>query len=389
MARMRASTEVQGSINRIKNLFATVGLSNYPGKGREISPLAELLKEFVTFKSTNPLDKVYALLSLTSDGSNEAIVPDYRKSPQQLFTEVSKYFVVIDQPFSILSSAGIGHEQKYNDLPSWVPDWTTPTAGADFNFGEPTLGKGYKASGTSQAQVDLCQDGTLLKGEAMYFDEIVALSTVHVPYAEDDIFQVDSEGHAFNVGDINLHRDWYRDAFDLVKAHAHPPLETREDLGEAFWRTLCGDTEITSRPAPFEFGTYYSSMVEVLNRLDTFVQEDGTSKALPEDEKFWDLVGKANRWGAAMGQGCSMRRVCVTKGGYIGLVPPGTEVGDVIWVFLGAPTPYVLRHTTSEETHGSAVAERVYQLVGESYVDEMMDGEIFGMQREGDTVILV
>ncbi|PMD13761.1 hypothetical protein NA56DRAFT_585136 [Hyaloscypha hepaticicola] len=77
-----------------------------------------------------------------------------------------------------------------------------------------------------------------------------------------------------------------------------------------------------------------------------------------------------------MGQGCSERKFCVTKGGYIGLVPPGSEVGDQIWVFLGAPTPYVLRRKAPVNVHEKPFGELTFALVGECYVDEMMDGEI-------------
>jgi hypothetical protein len=365
IARIRGSTKAQKTL-------ATAGLSNYPGKGHKMLPLADLLKESVSLKATNPLDKVYAMLSLSSDDSDRAIVPDYRKSPQQLFTEVAKYFVSIAEPFSILSSAGIGHERNYDDLPSWVPDWTTPTAGAFLNV--PNLGKGYRGSRGSQTQVTLYQDGTSLEGMAIYLDQIIALSTVHLPGAEDDIFQIDPEGHAFHLGDLKLQRDWHREARDLVNLHARPPLQTRADLGEAFWRTLCGDTEVSSRPALSHFGTYYTSWVELLDRLQSFIQEDGSLNTLPEDEEFWDLIGMANQRGVAMGQGCAARRVCVSKEGYIGLVPSGTKVGDVIWEFLGAPTPYVLRQETSGKGQGTKVEKCVYQVVGECYVDEMMDG---------------
>ena len=252
-------------------------------------------------------------------------VPDYRKSPQQLFTQVAKHFVLITEPFSILSSAGIGHP------------------GAFLTFGDLNLGKGYRVSRGSQTQVTLYQDGTSLEGMAVYLDQIIALSTAHLLSAEDDIFQIDSEGHAFHFGDLKLQHDWHREARDLVNLHAHPPLETRADLEEAFWRTLCGDTEVTSRPAPSHFGTYYTSWVELPDRLQSFIQEDGSLDTLPEDEEFGGLIRMANQWGVAMGQGCAARRICVLKEGYIGLVPSGTKVGDVRWVFLGVPRPYVLR----------------------------------------------
>lgn len=61
------------------------------------------------------------------------------------------------------------------------------------------------------------------------------------------------------------------------------------------------------------------------------------------------------------------RRLCVTEGGYIGLVPAGAKQGQSIAVLAGCSTPYVLEESSS--------IEGKYQLVGECYVHGAMDGE--------------
>jgi hypothetical protein len=388
MASIRVNTNIQGKINHLQNTCAAIGIPNLH-KRNKMLPLAGLLKQFVSLNSTNALDKVYALLSLTSDGSNRVIIPDYRKSPQLLFTEVAQHFVSTGDPFSILSSAGIGHERTVNDLPSWVPDWTTPTIAADLNFGDPEICRGaYRASGRSQFQMTVRQDGKSLRAAAIYLDEIKELGAHDRQFADDDLFHVDAEGHAFNTGDYKLHRKLYTEAWHLATTHARPPLRRRSDLREAFWRTLCGDTDVTSRPAPPKFEIYFSSWLKLMDKVDEFILEDGSLKSLPEDEEFWDLVGDTSPWGVAMGQGCSQRKFCVTREGYIGLAPLRTMIGDEIWVFLGAPTPYVLRKETSGERDSNENGEREFKLVGECYVDEMMDGEIFEVGRGVEHVIL-
>jgi hypothetical protein len=47
------------------------------------------------------------------------------------------------------------------------------------------------------------------------------------------------------------------------------------------------------------------------------------------------------------------------------MVPPKSEIGDKICVFLGARTPFALRKEGEE-----------YKLVGECYVHQIMDGEL-------------
>ena len=57
--------------------------------------------------------------------------------------------------------------------------------------------------------------------------------------------------------------------------------------------------------------------------------------------------------------------------GYMGMVPQGSRPGDLLVVILGAKTPYVLRRCGRVKDS--------FELVGECYVDGMMDGEMMGM----------
>lgn len=59
----------------------------------------------------------------------------------------------------------------------------------------------------------------------------------------------------------------------------------------------------------------------------------------------------------------------VTESGYIGIGPPGTRIGDDIWVLFGGSVPFVLR-PRSEEVTGNC-----YNFVGDSYVQGVMYGE--------------
>lgn len=62
-----------------------------------------------------------------------------------------------------------------------------------------------------------------------------------------------------------------------------------------------------------------------------------------------------------------------TADGYIGLAPKGTRTGDVICVLLGCRFPVVLRPISN------ASSEQIWQLVGISHVQGLMNGEaIYG-----------
>ncbi|KAI1335731.1 heterokaryon incompatibility protein-domain-containing protein [Xylariaceae sp. FL0016] len=79
------------------------------------------------------------------------------------------------------------------------------------------------------------------------------------------------------------------------------------------------------------------------------------------------------------------RRMCLTRKGYVGLVPPLTREGDRVCVLYGGDTPYLVRPEGADgevEGGGWTGAERRCQLVGECYMHGMMDGQMMSMPRE-------
>ncbi|KAI1498792.1 heterokaryon incompatibility protein-domain-containing protein [Biscogniauxia marginata] len=69
------------------------------------------------------------------------------------------------------------------------------------------------------------------------------------------------------------------------------------------------------------------------------------------------------------------RRMCLTKKGYIGLVPPLTRVGDRVCILFGGDAPYLIRPEKGRKIEESTDSLRC-QLVGECYMHGMMDGEM-------------
>ncbi|KAI1824752.1 heterokaryon incompatibility protein-domain-containing protein [Xylaria intraflava] len=69
------------------------------------------------------------------------------------------------------------------------------------------------------------------------------------------------------------------------------------------------------------------------------------------------------------------RRLCITKKGYVGLVPPLTRIGDRVAIFYGGDAPYLVRSDTNTGDEDKPTVLRC-QLVGECYMHGMMDGEM-------------
>lgn len=92
------------------------------------------------------------------------------------------------------------------------------------------------------------------------------------------------------------------------------------------------------------------------------------------------MVSTASQFTIAMSVSFD-RRFCVTKGGYVGLVPPLTKVDDVVCLFLGCETPFLIR-PVNVATVGIVSTRRRAFLVGECYMHGMMKGEMMTLDKD-------
>lgn len=86
-----------------------------------------LLTSCRQLQATNPLDRVFALLSVLRDGPTipPELQPDYAtKTARQLYTDLAIYCLRNFHLEWILVMAGVGYWPEKLAAPSWVPDWT-------------------------------------------------------------------------------------------------------------------------------------------------------------------------------------------------------------------------------------------------------------------------
>lgn len=104
--------------------------------------------------------------------------------------------------------------------------------------------------------------------------------------------------------------------------------------------------------------------------------------ALLENE--YDLYIKADMFINLIWASCAGRRFIASRNGRLGLVPPYTQVGDLIFVALGGGNPLLIRPVQNLERK-----EVEYHFVGTCYVHGIMDGEALRMDLDEDEVILI
>ncbi|KAG4443893.1 hypothetical protein IFR05_000659 [Cadophora sp. M221] len=314
--------------------------------------------------STDPRDKIYALLGLTVDASKDLIRPVYGPEVTPKMVYIKAMRLILSQSMKkqdgnqlhALTTAGIGFDRNLQDLPSWVPDWTRTT---ETKFLDP----GYFAGTHYPAFVEFptnSESTLLLNG--FCFDSIKKLS-------EPQVLAPDLE---MATADIYL-REWYQTIEALAMSTVDDPYPfTQEPILEAFVRAILGNRSgygANPRPTTEECLGLYKAFFQFLDIKDQLRAniENGNSNDSSEEfnREVMDVAERSHRFGTFSGQCLLNKRFCISAEGRMTSVPLHSKEGDIMCIINGARAPYVLR----EEKGGN------YKLVGCCYVHGSMDGE--------------
>jgi hypothetical protein len=164
---------------------------------------------------------------------------------------------------------------------------------------------------------------------------------------------------------------WLREIQNLAEQCSPNTYYTGQPREEAFWRSILGDRTVESRPAPPIFREYYQAVQTIL--LDSPRLESNSYDTLA------DLNIKSSKFTAAAMSTIRGRRFSITRKGYIGWVPPFTQEGDLICIFAGIHSPFLVR----PHYRGRGL-KTAYLLVGACYLNGMMDGEMWGDEMQTD-----
>lgn len=329
----------------------------------ETQTLADLLIHCQYFKATRPEDKVFALLGLAFPASLGPLKVDYRKTIQEIYIQTAQHLLAEEDVIQLFHVAGIGNFRGVPNLPSWVPDWSTSPQSHTLSF-LPNVS--YRAAGHTHATICASADRltTLVSGiNVDYVDSMGSILEV----------QKSEENRPGGLSIQQRYLLWHDEALALSKELPKGSYRRSMSLSEAFWRAIIGDKTSTQRPAPPVYAEYYRAWKESLRSDDSrwlLVSKGKDSDQSSDNEDLLEHMLKVTRFNLALRFCSGERRFCITKGGFMGLVPKYTQPGDEICLFSGGQTPFVLRgdHTTQPETH---------QLVGEAYIHGMMDSEMW------------
>jgi len=358
------------------------------------SNLVDCVGASALFKCSDVRDHVYALLSLTSHASG--IDPDYSLSISDVCLRLATNVLVNDRNLNVLSlaphtSAPVGGKSpaRLPDLPSWAPDLTCQghlntlsqysIRQRVFRAGGETPPPGVWISSDSDGRPLLHLQGRIVDTVEEMAPSIDALGFP----SDEDI----APKAGFSAKIKMRMRNWIRacravafpslsvTAGDGVATATATNVDTDTRWSLAFARTLLCSMTALRDPAPAEV---LESVQDYVNYLECYFTPDWV---LPESLR--DIMLK---YGPLIEQSLIVRgggggmSLCRTVEGRLGQVRTEGRKGDVICVLLGAEVPYLLRR--SERDPG------LWELVGNAYVDEVMQGETL-MDGRYETVEIV
>ncbi len=350
--------------------------------------LIELLYYSAKSDATLAKDKIFALLGMADTATQLALSGMYRREVQDTFVAATRFLFSQRDPLRVLYHAGIGHPRKTPGLPSWTVDWSSPSGSRNF-WSIPEL-LPYRASGASVLQLSVHPTLPLIEIRGQRIDEMgERYGRVWYDIAMDETSSLREKAQNRMLAQ--------QDAISIINS-----LESTGGLyrngqsrEEALWRTLIGDRGGGTRPAP----SYYRESYEASQRIfavarGTILGEELSNNILDEiypgiprehlPAKVQADDVTARKFHEGMGGGLHQRKFALSKKeGYFMLVPELAKPGDLICIFVGAQTPFLVR-----QVGGNGMGDQRYELVGECYVHGIMDGEVVS-EEDLQTFILV
>ena len=321
-------------------------------------------------ESTDPRDKIFALLSLAADREELeklGVFPNYSRSCKETYTTVM--LVLLQRGhMSLLSFCQTPKIQS--SLPSWVPDWSRSTTDMlqDVENDHVTAYPKFSASGVqpSHSKVTaIWREGAVeaISVECHVYDEIIKVgsfpgrvSSHEVPLEETSSWPVKWVVEILRL--TYQERQLYVDFSDRLRAAA------RTSIGGVGYNK---DAELV-RVGDDRF----LDAVVLLENGIKHINGNHIKVGLRQLLKNGNFEGKLNRKNSIRSRlgseiiGKSLGRLpFITSKGHLVLGPEYAERGDFIALIKGSQVPFILRRQSDGQ----------YQLIGEAYVDGIMDGE--------------
>ncbi|KAH7364804.1 heterokaryon incompatibility protein-domain-containing protein [Rhexocercosporidium sp. MPI-PUGE-AT-0058] len=350
----------------IANVFTT-----FPARSKELAgevdaeyDFLELLEVTRAHKASDSRDYVYALLGHPSAkiGDKPVAVPDYKKSPDDLFFQVSLKILEQTKDLRLLSAIhGRDGSILSHDRTSWTPSWSRDAGVLSMGlYRDRYYDVLYNASAGMPCIAEVTMPGKVLQVRGFVLDEIEEYTSTENPDKKSGL-TVPKSIHDLLTTALN---------FTSVKKSTKSKVATLKDIGQ----TITAGFRNQALPR-FE-ADFAAFSLHIISTSSSSLKKTMTATLAPVglpalrktaekgslDEIYW-----------ATSRFCTGRKLFSTREGRTGLGPEILKRGDLCCVLFGACVPIVLRPV-----------EEGYKLVGEAYVQGVMMGEaVTDLERGG------
>jgi hypothetical protein len=347
--------------------------------------------------STEPRDKVFALLGLVYDSGLYIPVPNYKQSIKDLCISMAISAMSTSSSLDVIAVLAPFSDRSL--LPSWCPNWfaldgTSISRRTNYllhkspllvygnreNFIDPIP---HLTTFGTEAKFTVARDvlgNEVLQLRGLLFDHIAAIIPSHTENGKD--FAVATEPSVAGIPEKNP----YGTEFGLVTAIAKSLVRGGRDFIEnidllkkvyMYWGESCRDswfftaTDLTDHQEYARRWVHAAGVLPVQGRtFGEWVNRQPFSARFVEGCREYAKRRTRNCLsdidGSLAETKCEGVAYMSTRGGYVGWAYNRAEPGDSIYLLAGCSVPVILRPR----------ADRGYTIVGYAYVEGVMRGQI-------------
>ena len=346
--------------------------------GRIIRPrrgLEAMLYELRDYQSTDPRDRVYALLRmLNRDPLNQtpglpSLTPDYNRTNLEVHTDAVMYCTRLSGSLDIIVRRWADVKRRPwqddmvdPDLRFVVPSWIS-TLG-DMPFGHPKLESRVRVNadplvGGPSQQIYCAHNGKIAK---IRFGVDDAKLTYTGSLFVKGVKLGEIEQLSTRMPDGIL----LRECLEMIGGIIRDDAGGIQGINDSLWRIFCANRDEKGLRAP---ALYRISLLQLLRHSTCPMSIDTTdllhSTQPRHIEAFLRRV-QSVIWNRRVFQSQGRTEL---ESGLIGLVPREAQEGDQVCILYGCSVPVLLR------PHRQSTANVSWELVGEAYIDGVMEGQ--------------
>jgi hypothetical protein len=318
--------------------------------------LIYLLRMHRRSDATDPRDKVFALYGISCDAQALGLVADYGKTCLAAYTDVARRLLAGGY-LEILSLAV--PDTLGNDFPSWVPDWSIKRSRQMLQ--ERGLDRRSDEGGRTMLEPNFSAAGDVFEEPQFSVDkaghELLRLSAHCIGTIKD-------VGEAWTT---NGWAQWLQELERVSVACADAFASDSERLRRVY---RCAVADQATRDLARKPRLSPESVERIKNALASITSGEVTPEALV-DAGLWD-------YNAQMVLIAQKRRPIQISDRWIGLGTSEAQPGDRVYLVAGAGVPYICRGRP----------DNTMRLVGEAYVDGVMDGELANRLQTPESIVL-